>query len=86
MSKVQFGVVVALLSLLAGLQVLPIIAPDRTGPKWDYRIEAFPDTELVGKMNWLGDGGWEIVFARRAVGGPDDDRKPSYEMIFRRPR
>lgn len=82
MTKVQFVVLSVLLSIVAVVQVFPIVAPDRAAPKWDYRIEGFKDAELVEKLNWLGDGGWEVVSARRAM----DDGKGVYELILRKPR
>ncbi len=82
MSKLQFGVLSLLLVISAGVQAFPIVAPDRAAPKWDYRIEGFRDEELREKLNWLGDGGWEVVSARRAM----DDGKGIYELILRKPR
>ncbi len=82
MHKVQFAVVSVLLLVIAALQVIPIVAPDRTAPKWDYRIEGYKDEEIVEKLNWLGNGGWEVVSARRAMA----DGSGIYELILRTPR
>lgn len=52
--------------------------------KWEYMIESPSDIALEFALRRLGDDGWEIVSARRAVieGGGG----ASYEMILKRPK
>lgn len=61
----------------------------RPSQRWEYKIENIPDEGFQTEIDKLGDGGWELVFARRAsseVGDPLKDKpKFSYEMIFKRP-
>ncbi len=52
--------------------------------EWDYKIESFEDVIFDGGMNRMGNEGWELVSARRALTGPDADRRGVYECIFRR--
>jgi len=49
---------------------------------YSYMIVAPDDTQFDAEMNKLGAFGFEVVSARRAVGG--DDKKPAYEMILRK--
>lgn len=84
MNKVQFGVLGGLLLVLVGLAALPVFAPNRTAPQYEYKIEAFKDAELQTDLARLGRGGWELVFARRAL-EVDADRNAGYEAIFKRP-
>ncbi len=86
MSRIHFGVITALLAVLVILQLAPIVMPDRTGPSWDYRIESIKDIEFVKEMNRIGNAGWELVFARRALSGEGLEREGIYEVMFKRPR
>ncbi|MTJ14785.1 hypothetical protein FJR11_19835 [Anabaena sp. UHCC 0187] len=54
--------------------------------EWDYKIESFEDVIFDSGMNRMGNEGWELVSARRALTGPDADRRGIYECIFRRPK
>jgi hypothetical protein len=85
MSKVQFGSIIGFLAIIVFVQLAPIIAPDRTAPRYEYRIEDIKDEELGSSLRRLGDGGFDIVFARRALVGEGQDREGAYEIIFRRP-
>ncbi len=89
MSKAQFGVVVALLVGILGFVALPNlvekkpleVVPPKTNPvEWEYKIDSFSDETVVATLNELGAAGWEIVEARRAMGGSI----ASYEFILRR--
>lgn len=86
MSRVQYGSIVALLAIIAVLQVVPILAPDRVAPRYEYRVEDLKDEDLLKDLDRLGDGGFDIVFARRAMIGEGDNREGAYEVILRRPR
>jgi hypothetical protein len=86
MSKVQFATLTTLLAVIALLELLPIFSPRRIAPAYDYRIEAPKDTELLSELNRIGGGGWELVFARRAIGGEGNKQEGVYELFFRRPR
>jgi hypothetical protein len=83
MTKLHSGAVVILLAAIALVQLAPIVMPDRTGPRWQYRIEDVPDDQFTSELDRYGSAGWELVFARRAVDGKD---KPAYEVIFKRPK
>lgn len=82
MSKAQFGVVVSLLVVLAAEQAIPILMPARMQPRYEYRVEAPKDEQLIDELDNMGYGGWEVVSARRATG---EGKGASYEMILRRP-
>lgn len=86
MSKVQFGVVVVFLAALVTVTGYPLVVPSKveakteTSPQWEYKIEGYPDGQLVDELNKAGRAGWEVVSARRAV----DNGSGVYEMILRR--
>ncbi len=71
-----------LLAVIAVLTSLPLIAPRAAAHRWEYRIDDLPDEVLQKQLDEHGDNGWELVFARRAVG----DGTAAYEVIFKRPR
>jgi hypothetical protein len=52
--------------------------------QYEYKIESFDDIVFDIGINKLGDEGWELVFARRALTGEEYSRKGIYECIFRR--
>ena len=52
--------------------------------QYEYKIESFDDIVFDIGINKLGDEGWELVFARRALTGEESSRKGIYECIFRR--
>lgn len=77
MSKLQFGsLLVVLLAIVALLAV-----PRLSSPSYDYKIVTVPDLMFEGGMKIIGDNGWDLVFARRAI---DEHKDPAYEMIFKR--
>ena len=50
--------------------------------KWEYLVESPSDAEFSKQMNALGERGWELVSARRAV--DSQDNHASYEVIMKR--
>jgi hypothetical protein len=84
MTKLQFGVVSGLLAVIAVLQAAPILMPNQMAPKFEYRIEGISDANFESEMDKHGEGGWELVFARRATEG--GGKGALYEVIFKRPK
>lgn len=72
--------------LFAGIMFIlrPDLQKKMFSTKWEYIIISFPDSELEEGMNKLGEEGWELVFARRAITGSGEFTRGVYEMIFRR--
>jgi len=85
-NKVQFGIVTALLIAIAWVQAFPVLFPQRAAPSWEYRVEGFKDAEFLSELNRIGNAGWEITSARRALSGRGDDSEGVYEVIFKRPK
>ena len=54
--------------------------------EWEYKTESFEDTMFDSSINRIGQEGWELVFARRALTGEDYSRRGIYECIFKRPK
>lgn len=74
---------VIILLLLVASGFLPFLGMFRPAEKWEYTIESPSDSSLEYALERLGNGGWELVAARRAT---SDYGGPSYEMIFKRPK
>lgn len=53
-----------------------------TETKWEYKIDSISDGTFKDQMEKIGEDGWELVFARRAL----SDGRGIYEMIFKRPK
>ena len=71
----------ALLALVS-LAVVDAWRPDLKAPqRWEYKTVFKPDLVLWIALDKLGAQGWELVFARRAMG---DGQVAGYEMIFKR--
>lgn len=85
MGKWQLWIVVALLAFLNFLVALPVLAPNRVAATFEYRIEGVKDAEFQSELDRMGRGGWDLVFARRALAGEGDSREGIYEVIFKRP-
>ena len=64
----------------------PFFGEFKRPPQWEYTISSPSDAMLDGELEKLGNDGWELVFARRAVSGEGDFATSSYEMIFKRPK
>jgi hypothetical protein len=54
--------------------------------EWEYKTESFEDAMFDSSINRIGQQGWELVFARRALTGGDYSRRGIYECIFKRPK
>lgn len=92
MSKIQFGVLATLLGLLIVLQAAPMVMPKDAPPppkaekksdlpRYEYRIDGFPDSVFTERLGAAGAEGWDLASARRAV----SDREGIYEVILKRP-
>lgn len=81
MTFVQANIVIGLLAIGLGVPVFSWLRPT---PKWEYQIVSPGDESLTGSLDVLGDKGWELVFARRALSSTGSD--PAYELIFKRPK
>jgi hypothetical protein len=78
MSNWQFGGLAVLLVAIIGLQAVPRLIDN--GPSYQYKIVDINDEELVPTLDKIGAGGWDLVFARRAM----DNGKGAYEVILKR--
>lgn len=83
MKNWQFGIFAALLVGNIMVTAVPILDPARTQPQWEYMIEAPKDETFANEINKSGAVGWELVFARRAIG---EGKQAGYELIYKRPR
>lgn len=83
MSRAQFATISVLLALLLACEALRTFAPNRIAPTYEYRIDDIRDLKFQQEMDHHGEAGWELVFARRAVG---EDKEAGYEVIFKRPK
>lgn len=53
--------------------------------RWEYTIMGMEDYESDTVLKRLGDEGWELASARRAVTGEGSRSRGIYECIFKRP-
>ncbi|MBD2505157.1 hypothetical protein [Anabaena azotica] len=84
---VQFREIINTTLLGAILAVLAFNLWWQRQPKnvqYEYKIESLEDVVFDTSINRLGDEGWELVFARRALAGEEYSRRGIYECIFRR--
>ena len=84
MAKNQAGWIIALLAMLIFLGILIYIKQMSVCSAWQYRLESPSDEYFAGEMDKLGEKGWELVFARRALGRDSDNA--AYEVILKRRR
>ncbi len=85
MTKTQGTLAIILLILVLFTQVFGVLLTAREAYQvqtWNYRIEAFEDESFTAKIGLLGDEGWELASARRAVSGEGKTSKGIYECIF----
>ena len=71
----------SIVMVLMGAVSFEAFMPDPT-PLYQYDIIAVPDTELPETLTLLGEQGWTIMNARRAVNQNND---ALYELIIQRP-
>ena len=83
MSNTQGNIAIV---LLVAIMAVASWATFRPITKWEYKVEAIPDSIFTTGMSKLGDDGWELVAARRASSGEGASATVSYEMIFKRPK
>jgi hypothetical protein len=84
MTSRQATVLIVLLSVGVGFQVLStVVKAANFMQKWEYKIDAPPDTNFPEHMNHWGAEGWEMVSARRATN--ESGYQSSYEVILKRP-
>lgn len=73
---------VRLVLLCLGSVGLIVIGLRLLFPAWEYRVETLEESRFERELSRLGQGGWELVTARRQQPSPDG-RTP---MIFKRRR
>ena len=83
-TAMQGYIIIAILLIGLGSPIIGALRPTalRVTPKWEYKIESIGDYSFDRVMDELGNEGWELVTARRAI----NDSTASYEMIFKRPK
>jgi len=79
----QGAIIIVLILVAIGA---PFFGEFKKPPQWEYTIDSPSDERLGDEMAKMGDDGWELVFARRAVSGTGDFAVSNYEMIFKRPK
>ena len=78
---------VIIIIILALLLISNIYLMGKPKPvKWEYIIGSSEDVKLESDLKTIGDSGWEIAFARRAITGEGYSAKGIYEFIFKRPK
>ena len=89
-SAIEEWHVYAILLLLAALlasQVFGFAKTQSATTEWEYKIQSVSDSTLGRTLDSLGEKGWELVFARRAVTDNEyGHSRACYEMIFQRPK
>ncbi|MBD2137779.1 hypothetical protein H6F32_09290 [Anabaena sp. FACHB-1237] len=86
---IQFSEIIntALLAGILGILLFNLWwQPQPKTVEWEYKIESFEDVIFDSSMNRMGNEGWELVFARRALTGGEYSSRGIYECIFRRPK
>lgn len=63
-----------------------VFRPEKTETLlWEYEVIGIDDYEFDTVINEMGQQGWDIAFARRALSGEGRYSKGLYEVIFKRP-
>lgn len=88
MTKTQANIMILVLAaILLAICANVFVSRKSQAVNWEYKIEGISDLEFERKMQKLGDEGWELTFARRALGEETfGEKKSLYECIFRRPK
>lgn len=79
--------VVALLVLIAGLQVLGMVLRHTVqGPRgrWEHKVSSASDQKFDSHFDELGKEGWQIVTCRRAMASSGSTREYRYECALKR--
>jgi len=81
MSKSQAEWMIILLCCIVLITGLIYLQSVSSTTKWEYKLEYPDDYDFEIEMNKLGDEGWELVYARRAISANGD---ANYELILKR--
>jgi hypothetical protein len=83
------AIIIALVGVIVILTCVGLPFPPFVPTRWEYVIVTVEDPIFMPKVNQLGNQGWELVSARRAVDGggiAGIGASAKYEMIFKRKR
>ena len=85
-----FGFLWASSFLLGGLLTVSVAGwfmPQRMArTEWEYRIVSIADDDFNLAIKELGQEGWELAYARRAIAEKDEVEYSLYEIILKRPK
>jgi hypothetical protein len=84
MTDNQGRTLISLLSMLILIVLVQAGARALSEQTWEYKIVGFKDESLTADLSTVGDQGWEMVSARRAVVGEGQTSQGAYECIFKR--
>ena len=84
MTDKQGTTLISLLSMLILIVLLQTGARALSEQTWEYKIVGFKDLSLTADLSTVGDQGWEMVSARRAIVGEGKTSEGAYECIFKR--
>jgi hypothetical protein len=87
--KINYKLELILFFLILTILFFTFLGFNILNPKYVYKIYSFEDYEFEKKINELGNDGWELVFARRALKTKNYGYYPEYyegvyECIFRK--
>lgn len=80
---------IVILAVLIASALMPVIGRSVSRPSWEYTVVFLEDLEFESGLTALGNGGWNLTFARRATSGEPgvaDDKSWGYECILKRPK
>jgi len=89
MDKINYKLELILFFLILTILFFTFLGFNILNPKYVYKIYSFEDYEFEKRINELGNDGWELVFARRALKTKNYGYYPEYyegvyECIFRK--
>lgn len=76
-------IIIILIGIFAAVRFA--VATREHARRWEYKIMGMEDYESDTVLKKLGDEGWELASARRAVAGEGSQSRGIYECIFKRP-
>lgn len=83
-----FVLVILLVALLVALVGNVLVSSGllelSPSPRWEYRVGSIADDQLETQLTVLGDEGWQLAFARRAISNSGYSSEGIYEFIFMR--